>query len=221
MNKKRGQVWIETVVYTLIAFVMIAAVLAVAKPRIEEMQDKATITQSIEMMKEIDGIISNVVQGGPGNKQIIEIGIKKGSLIVNSLGDELRFEMESRYKYSELVSDEPQAENDIGAGIKYRTEAFTGKTYRVIFTKDYDNYDLQFGGDSEAAEKEIGTTTTIHKISFLNKGNVEVGTGVSCSDSSTCTSYPEGYDSTTAKAKCVDSSCVYLSNKISIDVGFA
>jgi uncharacterized protein (UPF0333 family) len=37
-KNKRGQIWVETVVYTLIALVMIGLVLAFAKPKIEELQ---------------------------------------------------------------------------------------------------------------------------------------------------------------------------------------
>ena len=40
MNKKRGQVWVETVIYTLIALALIGTVLAFVKPKVEEMQDK-------------------------------------------------------------------------------------------------------------------------------------------------------------------------------------
>ena len=51
-GKKNGQVWVETVIYTLIAFSLIAAVLAFVKPKIDELQDKAIIEQSIGMIKE-------------------------------------------------------------------------------------------------------------------------------------------------------------------------
>ena len=46
MNK-RGQVWVETVIYTLIALVMIGLVLSFVQPKIMELQDKATLQQSI------------------------------------------------------------------------------------------------------------------------------------------------------------------------------
>jgi len=69
MKQKRGQVWVETVIYTLIAFVMIGLVLAYAKPKIEELQDKALIEQSIEMMKDIDSTILRM--GGAGNQRLI------------------------------------------------------------------------------------------------------------------------------------------------------
>ena len=57
----KGQIWIETVIYTLIIFVMIGLVLSFAKPKIEEMQDKAIIEQSIAMMKDIySNFLSNI-----------------------------------------------------------------------------------------------------------------------------------------------------------------
>ncbi|MEK6819672.1 MAG: hypothetical protein AABY03_00550, partial [Nanoarchaeota archaeon] len=71
-----GQVWVETVIYTLIALTMMGAVLAFALPKIEEIQDKSIIDQSINAMKDINNVILSVVQGGAGNKRIIETNIK-------------------------------------------------------------------------------------------------------------------------------------------------
>ena len=51
--KKRGQIWVETVIYTLIALVMIGTILAFALPKISEIQDKSTIEQSIIVIKDI------------------------------------------------------------------------------------------------------------------------------------------------------------------------
>ncbi len=36
-DDKRAQIWIETMIYTLIAFIMLGLVLAYAKPKIEAM----------------------------------------------------------------------------------------------------------------------------------------------------------------------------------------
>ena len=44
----KAQIWIETVIYTLIAFVILGAVLGFAKPKIEELQDKSIIEQSLK-----------------------------------------------------------------------------------------------------------------------------------------------------------------------------
>ena len=47
----RGQVWIETVIYTLIAFALIATALTYIKPKIEEIQDKAIVENMIALQK--------------------------------------------------------------------------------------------------------------------------------------------------------------------------
>src|SRR3989339_625134 len=103
---KRGQVWVETVIYTLIAFVMIGSVLAFVKPKVEEMQDKAIIEQSIGMMEDINTIVLSLVHGGAGNKRKIELGIKKGILMIDGQNNKLIFEIESGNTYTEIQNFE-------------------------------------------------------------------------------------------------------------------
>jgi len=96
----KGQVWIETVVYTLIAFAILGAILGFAKPKIEQLQDKSIIEQSIGMLEDIDATIEEI-QTVSGNKRGIELGIKKGSLNIDAPNDQIIFEIESQYAYSE------------------------------------------------------------------------------------------------------------------------
>ena len=56
LSKKKGQVWIETVTYTLVAFVLIGLILAFAKPKIDKLQDQSIIEQSMKMIKEMHHI---------------------------------------------------------------------------------------------------------------------------------------------------------------------
>ena len=100
MNK-RGQVWVETVVYTLIAFALIGLVLAFAKPKIEELRDRTTLEQSLEMMQDLDLIITEIVQVGAGNKRVVEVALRKGYLTIDGVNDKLLFEFEGKYTYSE------------------------------------------------------------------------------------------------------------------------
>ena len=88
MNKK-GQIWVETVVYTLIAFTLIGLVLTFAKPKIEEIQDKGLIEQSIKVLDDIDLIIKTL--GGSGNQRLIMLGISKGTLNIDGKNDRLFF----------------------------------------------------------------------------------------------------------------------------------
>ena len=100
MKNKKAQVWVETVIYTLIAFVILGAVLAFARPKIQELQDKAIIERSIEMLQDIDSIVREI-EVAQGNIREIELGIKKGELIIDLDNDEIRFELETNNLYSE------------------------------------------------------------------------------------------------------------------------
>ncbi|MCX6749763.1 MAG: hypothetical protein NTW17_03420 [Candidatus Pacearchaeota archaeon] len=96
----RGQIWVETVIYTLIAFSLMGLVLAFAIPKIQEFQDKSVIEQSIGVLREIDSLIKEI-QGSPGNQRILELGMNKGSLTIDAANDRIFFELESKYQYSQ------------------------------------------------------------------------------------------------------------------------
>ncbi len=101
LPNKKGQVWVETVTYTLIAFVLIGLVLSFAKPKIEETKDKILIEQSIKMLRDIDQTITEVGGETIGNKRKIEVNLKKGQLEISPEKDTLVFELESKFLYSE------------------------------------------------------------------------------------------------------------------------
>lgn len=157
---KKGQVWIETVIYTLIAFVMIGLVLSFAKPKIEEMQDKTIIQQSTEMLKYIDSIILSM--GVTGNQRIVELQIKKGELKIDSANDKIIFEMETNSLYSE--PDKPI----VDGSVTILTEKKSG-TNLVTLTRDYSgDYNLKYNGNEET--KVITQASTSYKLFIANEG---------------------------------------------------
>ena len=165
--RRSGQVWIETVIYTLIAFVMIGAILAVAKPRIDQLQDKILIEQSIETLKGIDSLVFNVVQGGPGNKRLIEVGITKGILKVDGVDDKLIFELEGKHEYSE-----PGQEISDG-NILINTEK-QGKLRYVNLTRDYSkDHNITFQESDEI--KSLSKASTSYKLLIANNGKGDDG----------------------------------------------
>ncbi len=163
----RGQVWIETVIYTLIAFVMIGLVLSFARPKIEELQDRAIIQQSTEMMKEIDSTI--LTMGTSGNQRILDIGIKKGILKIDGRReqDKITFEMETKNIYSE-----PDKEINDGSIIILTKK---GSGYNTVtLTRDYsESYDIRFEGENVL--KEISKGSIPYKLSILNEGESTEG----------------------------------------------
>ena len=162
MKNKKAQVWVETVIYTLIAFVLIGAVLAYVRPKIEEFQDKAIIDQTMSALEDINTIILSVVQGGAGNKRIVEMGIKKGMLKIDATQEKIIFELEGRYAYSE-----PGTDISVGSLI-VRTEK-SGNLNLVTITADYSSkYNLTYQNQSEL--KLLNPAATPYKIAISNNG---------------------------------------------------
>jgi len=167
-KSKSGQVWVETVIYTLIALVMIGAVLAFAVPKVQEIQDKAIIEQSINSINDINNVVLSVVQGGAGNKRIVEANIKKGLLKIDGVNNKIGFEMETSYVYSE-----PGKKINLG-DIEAITEKVSG-AYKVTLTASY-NYNITYNGNDE--EKSIDQSPVPYKIIIENKGDVSGNTWI-------------------------------------------
>lgn len=159
-RNNRGQVWVETVIYLLIAFVMIGLVLSFVRPRVEELRDKAIIEQSVQVLNDLDNIIRTI--GTPGNKRLLETGIKKGTLKVNGKNDTLSFEIDSAYVYSE-----PGEVVQIG-NILVKTESATRNNLVTLYSNYSEDYNLTYKrGDTL---KEFGHASTPYKIVISNEG---------------------------------------------------
>ena len=160
MKEKKGQIWVETVIYMLVAFAMIALVLAFIRPKIEELRDKAVIDQSIEIMNGIDETFSDILV--PGNKRTLEVGIKRGTFIMNSVEDKLIIEIESSYVYSE-----PDIEIFVG-DLSIITQE-KGKYNLVTITRDYGNiYNITY--QDQDVTKSLTKSSIPYKLFITNKG---------------------------------------------------
>ena len=156
----RGQIWVETVIYLLIAFVMMGLILSFIRPKIEELRDKVVIDQSLEIIKDIDNLI--ITMENSGNRRLLEVGISKGSLIIDSENDKIIFEMNSEYAYSE-----PGETVQIG-NVVALTES-RGKNSKITLSRDFSvEYNLTYNG--KEASKTLGKASTPYKLFFTNEG---------------------------------------------------
>lgn len=97
----RAQVWLETVIYTLVGLGLIALVLAIVTPSLNEYRDRAVIEQSIEALHEIDSVMS-AIRDSPGNVRIVEFQLKRGLFEIDANTETLRFTLpDSRVIYTE------------------------------------------------------------------------------------------------------------------------
>ena len=157
---KKGQVWIETVIYLLIAFVMIGLVLSFVRPNIEELRDKSIIEQSIKMLNDLDNVILTI--GSPGNQRLIEAGIRKGELKFNGTGDFFIFEIESSFIYSEPGEV-------IGVGnVLVKTEEQTRHNLVTLISNYSGVYNLTYQGEENV--KTFSSSSTQYNLLVTNKG---------------------------------------------------
>ena len=156
---KVAQVWVETVIYTLIGLAIIGILLAVAKPKIDSMKDRLVVEQTIESMNEIDGKIREVYQKGPGNKRVLDLKISKGKLFIDATANQIYWVLDSDYQYSELDTPVP-----IGT-LSVITRK--GDEWEVTLSVDYD-FDLMYESAEEL--KEVDAVSVPYALSVENLG---------------------------------------------------
>jgi hypothetical protein len=171
-GEKKAQVWIETVVYTLVALAIIGLFLTFAKPKIEEIQDKAIVEQSVTMLEDINSVILTIVQGGVGNQRIIEIGIKKGDLKIDSINNQIVFQMDGRYAYTEPGAN-GQDGSPVNVGNVIASTKKIGSLNEVTLISNYSNlYNITYQGGKDI--KVLNKAPVAYKLMITNRGNIDI-----------------------------------------------
>jgi hypothetical protein len=157
---KGGQVWVETVIYTLIGLTIIGIVLTAAKPRIDAKKDEIFIEQSIESLGNINEKIYSSVNAAAGSKRSVVLKIGNGRLVIDMAEDTISWILESSFEYSEVGSTIP-----IGS-INVTT---TGSDpYEVELKMGYP-FDIRYSGENSGT-KELNEASVPYKLFIENKG---------------------------------------------------
>lgn len=162
MYDKRGQIWIETVIYTLIALSLMGLILAFAKPKIDSVKDRMLIEQTIESMNKIGEQI-NEVQISPGNRRVLSVKVNQGRINVNPQNNSIAWVLDSTYKYSEIG-------RPVRLGNLYITTEGQGP-YTVTVSSDYHN-DLTLDGAKQGFSFESSPTPYTVTITSNNVGGL-------------------------------------------------
>jgi type II secretory pathway pseudopilin PulG len=137
MNKK-ADVWVSTVLYTLITLAVIGLVLAAVQPTINKNKDRAIIEQSVQMLNDINDQIEKTSLT-EGTQLMVKITLKKGQLIINSSSDMISWILEdSSYMYSQINKTIP-------GKILVLTEANQDK-FKVSLTLNSSSFNITYQG---------------------------------------------------------------------------
>lgn len=158
---KKAQVWIETVIYTLIGIAIIGILLSVVLPKVNSMRDKLTIEQTITSLTNLHATIADVQNKAPGNKREIDITVSKGRFVIDSANDAIIWKLDSTYQYSAF--DTPI---DIGA---LTVNTIKANPYEVDLSQNYTATANITTSDREDL-KELAAAPSPYKIFIENKG---------------------------------------------------
>ena len=169
-DKKKGQIWVETVVYTLIGIVLIGAALAIVTPKLNKTRDKIVVEQSIESLNVFDEKINQVLDAGQGNVRTIPAFVmKRGELYVDATADTIVF----------VLNDLSRPYSEPGAPIRFgKVVLISQEGKKFSSTNLMLNYsgitDLTYGGSDEL--KKFTLAATPYKFSIENKGggNIDI-----------------------------------------------
>ena len=163
--KTNGQVWIETVLYTLIGLVLIGLSLAFITPRINEAKDRALIEQTIGSLNAFDEKINVVLEGGPANVRYLDFAMKRGELYIDGDGDEIIFVIKDVTK----PYTEPEKDVSVSGRVNARTEK-EQKGHSVTLTISYVGItDIEYDEKNEI--KKITAAAVPYKFEISNKGS--------------------------------------------------
>tara|TARA_Y100000310_G_C20698107_1_gene827176 strand:+ start:4215 stop:4751 length:537 start_codon:yes stop_codon:yes gene_type:complete len=163
MNRK-GQIWVETVLYTLIGLALIGMVLAFIMPKINESKDQLIIEQSIESLNVFDDKVNVLLERGAGNVRNVEFNLKRGELYFNSEGDEISLVLSD----IENPITEPGVILKIGrVGVK--TE-IGQKANIVNLTLSYPDLDIRYL-ETDIVNKKFNPSSIPYEISLSNRGD--------------------------------------------------
>lgn len=165
MMNKKAQVWVETVIYTLIALTIIGIVLGIIRPALDERKDAVAVEQDIELLNNINTYVNDVKYLGPENSIPFEIKLSRGKLIIDGQEDKVMIVIEdSLYAPSEPGLQIPQKD---GSVILF-TNSTKSKRYIVTLTLDYkDKLNITYQGKDEA---KTFTAPLSYNLIVKNKG---------------------------------------------------
>ncbi len=156
----KGQIWVETMVYTLIAFALMGLVLAFVRPKVQAIQDQGVIEQSVSVMNDLNSVITSL--GVPGNQRVLDVSINKGTFTWDSKNDEISIDVPSNSEYS-------QPGQNVSSGNVVILTKQQGSAYDVTLTISYAGlYNLTF--NNLDSSDQLSQSPNPYKILIENNG---------------------------------------------------
>jgi len=160
-KNKNAQIWVETVIYTLIGLIVIGVLLSVANPQIQKIKERNIIEQTITSLNTLDEKIIEIGDS-VGNIRIINFKIQKGILKIIPIDNKIEYLLENTLLELTEVDQEIQEGNIIIKTIE------NGNKYSISLTIKYEDLNLTFDDSQDSIVLQSGPVA--YKIQIENFG---------------------------------------------------
>ncbi len=106
-NKKKGEIWVSAIIYTMVAVLALVLILNTGIPLLTELKDRSVFEKVKEVMLDLDKRITEVANQGEGSQATVSFEIRDGEMKFRN--DQIIWELETK---SEIVS--PRTSSRIG-----------------------------------------------------------------------------------------------------------
>ena len=159
MNKKSQQTWISAVLYIALGMVVLSIILAAGMPVVNKLKDKQIAAQTKNIMHEVDRIINEIYDEGPGSQRTRTIEVGKGEFTISTTS--IQWTLDTKYP-GETELGIPVKEGNLNVLTK---ETSIVGNYNLILSLYYPDFDLVVKTQSKVFK---GRTPLI----FRNAGDI-------------------------------------------------
>jgi type II secretory pathway pseudopilin PulG len=167
MDLKRGsraQIWVETVIYTLIGLTIMAIIIGVVTPKINEMTDKTILTQTMETLTKLNEQIQDALSAS-GSQREISLTVKRGSYFIDGQNDVIYFLLKGT---NALISQpgEPIKNGDLTV----LTQERASKKYDVYLILNYSS-SSNITYNNKDMNKTFTAAPSAYRMLIINRGS--------------------------------------------------
>lgn len=160
-SSKRSQIWIETVIYTLIGLAIIGLLISTIMPRVNEMKDKSLIGQSIDSLNTVNSKVMETLTSA-GNTRQVFLSVRRGEYVIDSLNDSIYFILkDTKLRYSE--PEEYVSRGDITVLTKEKKDK-----YDVYLILNYSYYNITY--ENKEFNRVLTPASTTYNLLIENNG---------------------------------------------------
>ena len=167
--RKKSQIWISVIIYTLVSVLALVLILNTGIPILTEMKDRAVFSKIKDVMLDLDRHITEIANQGEGSQATVSFEIRDGEVIFTD--NQLMWELETK---SKIVS--PRTKTVLGnliisSNANVRTYELSD-SYMMNTTIEDDSFSVKINKKGTSTSWEYYNTSEI--IEYIQYNNYQI-----------------------------------------------